>query len=257
MDEQINRSMDWASRNIDIDRRVRIVLADSHPIVRYGLRTLLQREPDFEVVAEAARGDEVLDIVRQFEPDVLLLDPNMPDQDGLEVLMALQQLQPRPRVILLAAAADDGVFVQAMRLGCQGIVLKDTAAHLIIKSIRVVRQGEVWLDSQTTAAVLKKFSAKNDVTGEPAKGLLSPRECEVVRLVSKGYKNKAISASLSITEQTVKNHLHNIFAKLGCSDRLELALCASRGDVIMTGEDRTSPSTQPRVLRKTSEFSIA
>lgn len=255
MSAQINRSMGSATESID--GRIRIVLADAHPIVRYGLRTLLQRERDFQVVAEASRGGEVWDIVRQFEPDVLLLDLNMPDQDGLEVLMAAQQLQTRPRVILLAADADDGVFCQAMRLGCQGIVLRGTAVDLIVKSVRVVHQGEVWLDSKTTAVILKKFSAKDDVTGEPATGLLSPRECEVVRLVSKGYKNKAISASLSITEQTVKNHLHNIYAKLGCSDRLELALCASRGDVIMTGGDRTSDFTQPRMLGNKKKFSAA
>ena len=118
-----------------------------------------------------------------------------------------------------------------MKLGCSGIVLKQTAPELIVKSIRKVHSGEIWLDSHTTAAVMRQFAAPTDaISGAPTKGRerspLSQREREIVGLVAQGYKNREMAEKMFISEQTVKNHLHNIFDKLGVSDRLELALYA-------------------------------
>ena len=126
---------------------VRILLADDHPIVRDGLKKLLQLEEDFEVVGEAGDGREVLEKVQELDPDVLLLDLRMPNLDGLSALQALQQTNKRTRVIILTASEDKNEFVQAMKLGCSGIVLKQTAPDLIVKSIRKVNSGEIWLDS--------------------------------------------------------------------------------------------------------------
>src|SRR6202049_5068249 len=137
---------------------VRIVIADDHPIVRDGLKKLLLLEEDFEVIGEAADGCEVLDKVQELDPDVLLLDLRMPNLDGLSALQALQQTNKRTRVIILTAPEDKNEFVQAMKLGCSGIVLKQTAPELIIKSIRKVHGGEIWLDSHTTAAVMRQFA---------------------------------------------------------------------------------------------------
>ena len=137
---------------------VRILLADDHPIVRDGLKKLLQLEDDFEVVGEAGDGREVLEKVQELDPDVLLLDLRMPNLDGLSALQALQQTNKRTRVIILTASEDKNEFVQAMKLGCSGIVLKQTAPDLIVKSIRKVNAGEIWLDSHTTAAVMRHFS---------------------------------------------------------------------------------------------------
>src|SRR5258706_5282344 len=137
---------------------VRIVIADDHPIVRDGLKKLLQLEDDFEVVGEAGDGREVLEKVQELDPDVLLLDLRMPNLDGLSALQALQQVNKRTRVIVLTASEDKNEFVQAMKLGCSGIVLKQTAPDLIVKSIRKVHSGEIWLDSHTTAAVMRQFS---------------------------------------------------------------------------------------------------
>lgn len=215
-------------------RRIRIVIADDHPIVRDGIKRLLSLESDIDVVGEAGDGRAVLDVVHETNPDVLLLDLRMPNLDGLGALQTLQQTNKRTRVIILTASEDKNEFVQAMKLGCSGIVLKQTAPDLIVKSIRKVFAGEIWLDSHTTAAVMRQFAAPGadlaPANNSGAKGRerspLSTREREIVALVAQGYKNKEMAEKMFISEQTVKNHLHNIFDKLGVSDRLELALYA-------------------------------
>ena len=222
---------------------VRIVIADDHPIVRDGLKKLLLLEDDFEIVGEAGDGREVLDKVQELDPDVLLLDLRMPNLDGLSALQALQQSNRRTRVIVLTASEDKNEFVQAMKLGCSGIVLKQTAPDLIVKSIRKVNAGEIWLDSHTTAAVMRQFQTGPGESGNSSGGAkgrerspLSAREREIVALVAQGYKNKEMAEKMFISEQTVKNHLHNIFDKLGVSDRLELALYAIHKGLHLAGE---------------------
>ena len=219
--------------------KIRIVVADDHPIFRDGLCKLLALEEDFEVVAQAQDGRQVLDVLQQYEPDVLLLDLKMPGLDGLATLQRLQAAKNKTRVIVLTASDDKNEFVQAMKLGTSGIVLKQTATELLIKSIRKVHAGEIWLDSHTTAAVIRQFVAGEDTPApvqmqappqaaprERERSPLSQREREIVALVAQGFKNKEMAEKMFISEQTVKNHLHNIFDKLGVSDRLELALYA-------------------------------
>ena len=220
--------------------KIRIVVADDHPIFRDGLCRLLALEEDFEVVAQAQDGRQVLDVLQQHEPDILLLDLKMPGLDGLATLQRLQIAKNKTRVIVLTASDDKNEFVQAMKLGTSGIVLKQTATELLIKSIRKVHAGEIWLDSHTTAAVIRQFVAYDEaqptMTSLPAapapaprereRSPLSQREVEVVSLEAQGFKNKEMGEKMFISEQTVKNHLHNIFDKLGVSDRLELALYA-------------------------------
>jgi DNA-binding NarL/FixJ family response regulator len=219
--------------------KIRIVVADDHPIFRDGLCRLLALEEDFEVVAQAQDGRQVLDVLQQHEPDILLLDLKMPGLDGLATLQRLQIAKNKTRVIVLTASDDKNEFVQAMKLGTSGIVLKQTATELLIKSIRKVHAGEIWLDSHTTAAVIRQFVANDEAASPPVQSLppapptrererspLSQREREIVALVAQGFKNKEMAEKMFISEQTVKNHLHNIFDKLGVSDRLELALYA-------------------------------
>jgi len=219
---------------IPMGSKIRIVVADDHPIFRDGLCKLLALEEDFEVVAQASDGRQVLDVLQQFEPDILLLDLKMPGLDGLATLQRLQAAKNKTRVIVLTASDDKNEFVQAMKLGTSGIVLKQTATELLIKSIRKVHAGEIWLDSHTTAAVIRQFVAAEDTPPPPQtapgrdreRSPLSQREREIVALVAQGFKNKEMAEKMFISEQTVKNHLHNIFDKLGVSDRLELALYA-------------------------------
>lgn len=212
--------------------RIRVVLVDDHPIIRQGVRRLLELESDIEVVGEADNGRTALEVVEDTRPDILLLDLKMPGMDGLTALQTLQHSANRTRIIVLTASDDKNEWVQAMKLGCAGIVVKQTQPDLIVKSIRKVNAGEIWLDSNTTAAVMRQFAAPGDggVTsngkGGRERSPLSTREREIVGLVAQGYKNKEMAEKMFISEQTVKNHLHNIFDKLGVSDRLELALYA-------------------------------
>jgi DNA-binding NarL/FixJ family response regulator len=222
-------------REIPKVKMIRVAIADDHPIVRDGLKKLLALESDVEVTGEAGDGRAAIELVQQTDPDVLLLDLRMPNLDGLQALQTIQQTNRRTRVIVLTASEDKNEFVQAMKLGCSGIVLKQTAPDLIVKSIRKVYSGEIWLDSHTTAAVMRQFASPGSELAAQGGGgggkqrersPLSAREREIVALVAQGYKNKEMAEKMFISEQTVKNHLHNIFDKLGVSDRLELALYA-------------------------------
>ena len=225
-----------AGSGLTVKPKIRIVVADDHPIFRDGLCRLLALEEDFEVVSQAQDGRQVLDVLQQYEPDILLLDLKMPGLDGLGTLQRLQAAKGKTRVIVLTASDDKNEFVQAMKLGTSGIVLKQTATELLIKSIRKVHAGEIWLDSHTTAAVIRQFVANEDAAPPPQQQMAAPRdrersplsqrEREIVALVAQGFKNKEMAEKMFISEQTVKNHLHNIFDKLGVSDRLELALYA-------------------------------
>jgi DNA-binding NarL/FixJ family response regulator len=213
--------------------KIRVVIADDHPIVRDGLRKLLSLEDDIDVVGEACDGRDLLEKLDELEPDVVLLDLRMPNLDGLGTLQTMQHTnKTKSKVIVLTASEDKNEFVQAMKLGCSGIVLKQTSADLIVKSIRKVHGGEIWLDSHTTAAVMRQFATAGDGLASSGGGRvrerspLSAREREIVALVAQGFKNKEMAEKMFISEQTVKNHLHNIFDKLGVSDRLELALYA-------------------------------
>src|SRR5712671_4069312 len=193
--------------------QIRVLLADDHAIFRDGLRKLLDADEDITIVGEAQNGAECIKLLAKLKPDILLLDLRMPDKDGLAVLEEVNFDTLPTRVVVLTAAEDDRDVVRAMRLGARGVVLKQSATDLLVKSIQRVYAGEIWLDNRMTAEVMKAFSKSSESGPRREKPLLSDRE-------------KEIGEKLFISEQTVKNHLHNIFDKLGVSDRLELALYA-------------------------------
>jgi DNA-binding NarL/FixJ family response regulator len=205
---------------------IRILVADDHAIFRDGLRKLLEVADDVQIVGEASNGVECTKMLAKFKPDILLLDLRMPEKDGLGVLEEVNFDTLPTRVIVLTAAEDDRDVVRAMRLGARGVVLKQSASDLLLKSIRKVYDGEIWLDNRMTAEVIDAFKKSSESGQRREKPLLSEREMEIVQLVAQGFRNREIGEKLFISEQTVKNHLHNIFDKLGVSDRLELALYA-------------------------------
>ncbi len=212
---------------------IRVLIADGHPIVLEGLRSVLSHYPGIEIVGEATDGMEAIDKTVHIDPDIVLTELKLPRMDGLTVLRSIQTRAPRSKAILFASSENKDEFVEAMKLGCCGILLKDASTSLIEKSIQRVYAGEIWLDSNTTAAVIRQFASPSDFPAAHGNGKaarertqLSQREREIIILISQGYKNKEIAEKMFITEQTVKNHLHNVFDKLGVSDRLELALFA-------------------------------
>jgi two-component system, NarL family, nitrate/nitrite response regulator NarL len=210
---------------------VRILLADDHPIFRDGLRRLLEAEPDLKVIGEACDGAEAVKMARQLKPDIMLLDLAMPRMPGLE---ALREMSSGPasgsvRVILLTAAAEKKQIVEALQLGARGVVLKDSATQLLLKSIHTVMSGEYWVGRESVSNLVQYLRNLAQSSGEEAKQKkfgLTPRELEIVSAVVAGYSNKEIAEYFKISEDTVKHHLSNIFDKLGVSTRLELALFA-------------------------------
>jgi two-component system nitrate/nitrite response regulator NarL len=208
-----------------LKQTIRVLMADDHVIFRDGLRKLLKSEDDIKIVGEASNGNECVHMLTKLKPDILLLDLRMPDKDGLAVLEEVNLDSLTTRVIMLTEAEDERDAVRAMRLGARGIVSKQTARDLLVKSIRRVYSGEIWLNNRLTAEVMKAFTSSSDI-GARREPMLSDREKEIVQLIAQGFRNKEIAEKLFISEQTVKNHLHNIFDKLGVSDRLELALYA-------------------------------
>ncbi len=150
----------------------------------------------------------------------------MPQVGGLEVLRQLQGANSATRILVLTASEDENDLVQAMKLGASGVVLKSTTTDLLIQAIHKVAEGEIWIDAQVTASLIKRLTDTRLLDQNYDEGGLTPREREITALVGQGYKYKEIAEMLSISEQTVKNHLRNIFHKLGVSDRLQLALYA-------------------------------
>lgn len=213
---------------------IRILIADGYPIVVEGLRKVLADHPAISIVGEATDGMDAIEKAVTLEPDVVLMDIRLPRVDGLTVLRSIQTRAPKSKILLFAAPEHREEFVEAMKLGCSGVLHKDVQTSLIEKSIRKVFAGEIWLDSNTTVAVMRKFATPGEsLSPGPGNGKtvreraqLSQREREIIVLIAQGYKNKEIAEKMFITEQTVKNHLHNVFDKLGVSDRLELALYA-------------------------------
>ncbi len=211
------------------DETIRILIADDHAIFRDGLRKLLEAEPGFHVVGEAADGGEALRLAGQLKPDILLLDLAMPRVPGLLALRDMAKAAPYTRTIVLAAVVEPRQTLEALQLGARGVILKESATGLLLKSIRAVRAGQFWVGNAAVSDLvmtLRDLKSVPDDESQKKRFGLTPRELEVVSAIVAGYTNKDISEKFHISEQTVKHHLTNIFDKLGVSNRLELALFA-------------------------------
>ncbi|MBC8645722.1 MAG: response regulator transcription factor [Thermoanaerobaculia bacterium] len=207
---------------------IRILIADDHPIVRDGLRRLLETEPDFQVVGQAADGREAVKLVREVQPEILLLDLSMPRLPGLEVLRELSDSASPVRTILLAAAIEKEQIVEALQMGARGVVLKESATQLLFKGIRTVMAGQFWVGREKVSDLVAALRGLVASGGDkPDKNFgLTRRELEIVSTIVAGYTNRDIAQKFSLSEDTVKHHLTHIFDKLGVSSRLELAMFA-------------------------------
>jgi two-component system, NarL family, nitrate/nitrite response regulator NarL len=208
---------------------IRIAIADDHPIVLRGLEGLLQAEPDFKIVAQCNDGEEVLTAVRTHHPDVLLLDVRMPVKDGLQVLRELKDEKSATQVILLVATLNDEELLEASRLGVRGVLLKEMAPRLLVQCIRKVHAGEQWIERRSAARafdmLLRREAGMREISD-----LLTSREIQIVRCVTRGLRNKAVADALHISEGTVKTHLHTIYEKLKVESRAQLIVyCREKG----------------------------
>jgi len=198
---------------------LKIIIADDHTMVRDGLVRLLATERDFEVVGQAGDGETTVAMAQQLQPDVLLLDVNMPKLRGVQVLERLQG-KSNARAILLTATIDRPEMIAALEAGARGLVMKHAASDVLIKSIRCVAKGEYWVDRE----ILADWAQTRGTTQPTSQ--LTARERQIVREILSGSANKDIAQAFHLSEGTVKRHLSNIYTKLGVSNRLELALYA-------------------------------
>ena len=207
----------------DGEQKIRVVIADNHPIMRDGLTRVLSSQPGIEVVGEASNGAEAVAQARQHVPDVLLLDLHMSSVDGLGVLEQLGDSAVRS--LILTAAIEKPQIVRALQLGVRGIVLKTATTEFLVRAIHHVAAGEYWVDREMLA-----LWAQTQQSGGGSSNL-TPREKEIVRSIMAGHTNRQIATALKISEETVKRHLSNIYTKLGVANRLELALFAMQHHV--------------------------
>jgi two-component system nitrate/nitrite response regulator NarL len=229
-------------------RPTRVVIADDECMFRTCLRHLLAVPPSivkdvygsdvgagFEVIGEAAGGQDTVDTVRAMKPDLLLLDISMPRMSGLEVLRDLQRFEQAPRIIMLSGMLDKSQVMTAIQLGARGLVPKDAATEQLFEAIMSVMAGRSWMAPALVTNLMDELRARVDPTtgAAPAQPAgFTPREREVLSLVVAGCGNKEIAQRLTVSEETVKHHLTRMFDKAGAANRLELALVATRADLI-------------------------
>jgi len=202
-----------------------VCLVENQALVREGLQSLLALTPDIRVVGEAADGEEGLAAIAASAPDVVLLDLRMPKLDGLGLLARLALTpQPRPAVIILTTFDDDASILQGLRLGARGYLLKDVSFARLTEAIRAVAAGGTLVSPVVTERLLKGLPPVEPAPDEPQAEALTPRELEILRLMTGGFSNGEIASALDVTEGTVKNHVSNILGKLGVRDRVRAIL---------------------------------
>ncbi|NLG70677.1 MAG: response regulator transcription factor [Chloroflexi bacterium] len=207
---------------------IRILVADDHPVVRDGLVAMLSTQPDFEVVAQASNGRETIEKAASYQPDVLLVDLEMPEVDGVEALQVLHERYPRMRAIAFTAYDTDERILGAVRAGAQGYLLKGAPRDELFRAIRVVSAGGALLQPVVASTLLRRLSAREDA--QPPRPRLTARELEVLRLLAEGRPNREIAAALVISERTVKFHVSSILRKLHAANRTEaVAVAAQQG----------------------------
>lgn len=208
---------------------IRIMIVDDHAVIRTGLRMLIEQDQTMKVVAMVGTCAEALEQAVREQPDIIILDLVLGDEDGLTFLPELREKVSKSRVLILTGVQNPDSHRSAIRLGAMGIVLKEHAAELLLKAIRKVYEGEVWIDRSMMGMMIQEFTKPLQVDPEDSKiAALTMREREVITLVGEGLKNKQIAERLFISETTVTHHLSSVFSKLEVSDRLELIIYAFR-----------------------------
>ena len=220
---------------------VRVVIADDQELIRTGFRMILSAEPDIEVVAEAATGEDAITVTRKLRPDVVLMDIQMPDLDGIEATRRiLADLEAKPRILILTTFDLDEYVYDAIRAGASGFLLKDVPAHQLIAGIRTVGEGDALLAPSITRRLIEQFAAPTTpVATVPGIDDLTPRELEVFRLLATGMSNGEIATELVVGETTIKTHVTRILMKLGVRDRVQAVVRAYEAGLVSPGHRPT------------------
>jgi NarL family two-component system response regulator LiaR len=211
------------------EEKITVVIVDDHTIVRQGLRTYLELQPDILVVGEAANGSEAMALVRDTLPDIVLMDLVMPVMDGVDATRTITAMSPSTRVIVLTSFSEDEKVFASIKAGAQGYLMKDVLPSDLVAAIRTVNRGEAQLDPEIARKVMQEFANPQPVA---PKHDLTERELEVLRLIAQGKSNKDISEDLVLSEKTVKTHVSNILQKLHLSDRTQAAVFALRQKIV-------------------------
>ena len=206
---------------------IRVVIVDDHPIVRAGIRTVLSGAPEIQIIGEAATGQDALRQVDELHPDVLVLDVNLPDINGLEVTRRLRAKASHAAILILTIHDDSQMIFGLLQAGASGYVLKDDALETLASAIQAVAHGERWLSSRITEQVVQRALGETHPASKPLFDL-TPREMEVLRLLAVGLDNEAIARQLTLTMRTVQNHVSSIYGKLEVATRAEAILYAIR-----------------------------
>lgn len=209
---------------------IKIMIADDHSMIREGLRSLLELEGEIEVIAEAENGEDCLEKLKTYKPDVLLLDIDMPKKNGLQVLKVFKEQKVMQKVLVLTVHNQIEYLMGAMDLGVNGYILKDSESRELKKAIFTICEGNTYLPSSLVPLMNSKKMQKN-VDSEKIDSL-TKRELEVLKLLAVGMYNKEVAQNLAISERTVKNHVSNIFKKLEVTDRTQAAVFAIRNSLI-------------------------
>jgi DNA-binding NarL/FixJ family response regulator len=213
---------------------IRVAIADDQPLVRAGIRMILDTEDDLELVGEASTGAEVVDLCARLGPDVVLMDVRMPVMDGIEATRLVTATLDAPRVLVLTTFDLDEVVYDALRAGASGFLLKDAPEERLITAIRVVAEGGSLFAPSVTTRLIEEFAKRS---GTPATSIdvLTERETGVLRLVARGLSNTEIAAELFITENTVKTHVARVLMKLGLRDRVQAVVLAYESGMVRPG----------------------
>lgn len=213
-----------------MNEQIKIVIADDHSMVREGLKQLLELDGDIQVVGEAGNGEECLEVIESMNPDVVLLDINMPVMNGLKMLEVLRSSKNKnQKVLILTIHNEVEYLMKAEEIGVEGYVLKDAESAILKKAIYTVNSGEKYIDYSMVPILNEKISQENEKTEDDK---LTRREIEVLKLLAEGLFNKEIAYKLSISEKTVKNHVSNIFKKIGVFDRTQAAVYAIKNNIV-------------------------
>lgn len=209
---------------------IRIVIADDHAVVVKGLQQLFLEESDIEVVAACRSGEEAVDAVRRYRPDVLLLDLKMPGMGGLGAIRELRRTEDETPVVLLTANLDEDELIEAMRHEIRGVVLKEMAPSLLIQCVRKVSAGGKWIEKESVGRAMEKM-LRQEKAFTRIRDALTQRELEVLRLLTAGLSNAAIAENLGVSEGTIKSHVHSIYDKVGIRGRVQLILFAKHNNI--------------------------